>query len=235
MTFEVRNIVSLGAWCQATFQVRRIFGASASSPYDWLVTPFDALISSINDEGRNFGQAVYVRDNDFPMCHNYDLLYHHEFHRHAGRPIITEHALASLKSKLTHKYNQFANVMNEGGALLVRMGGHAEPAVAWPYITDPKPFSSADVNRLTSTLDSKFASREYRILVVNLEGRVAVNIDDPIDERVIFRTIPFATERPRWEGNDEAWDNIFKELPFSFKMTDHNSELDLPREPTESR
>ncbi|PJI55814.1 hypothetical protein CTI14_01680 [Methylobacterium radiotolerans] len=228
MTFEVRRIVSLGAWCQATYQIRRMFGASASSPYDWLVTPFDALISSINDEGKKFGQTVYVRDDEYPMCYNYGLLYHHEFKRDGRRPLVTEQALASCKSKLTHKYNQFADAMNGGGVLLVRMGGHAKPAVAWPYITDPKPLRSADINCLTSSLDRKFLNRDYRLLIINLEGRVTVDLDVPVDDRVIFRTIPFATEKSRWEGCDEAWDAIFDELPLSFQMKNRESEIDLP-------
>lgn len=218
MTFEVRRILSLGAWCQATYQIRRIFGASASSPYDWLVTPFDALISSLNDDGRKFGQAIYVRDNEYPMCHNYGVLYHHEFQRDGNKPLITEEAMVYCKSKLAHKYKQFADVMNGGGTLLVRMGGHAKPAVAWPYITDPAPLRSADINNLTSTLDSRFENGDYRILIVNLEGRVTVNLDAPVDDRVIFRTIPFATERSRWEGADEAWDTIFEGLPVSFQL-----------------
>lgn len=218
MAFEAKNILSLGAWCQATYQVRRMFGSSAPSPYDWLVTPFDALISSLEDEGRKFGQAVFVRDNVYPTCHHYGALYHHEFKPSSDRLVITEEALSACRSKLIHKYNRFADLMSVGGNLLVRMGGHAKPAVAWPYITDPVPLKSAEINNLTSVLDRKFGNHDYRILIVNLEGRVVVDLDEPVDDRVIFRTIPFATETSRWEGADEAWNEIFDGLPISIAM-----------------
>ncbi|CAO4172795.1 DUF1796 family putative cysteine peptidase [Methylorubrum aminovorans] len=215
MPFQVKHIVSLGAWCQVTYQLRRFFGSSVSSPYDWLVTPFDALSKSIQDEGRQLGQAVTVRDEVRPLCFHYGLLYHHEFPTSGEIPIISAQSLLTCESKLKHKYRRMAEAIRSGGTLFVRMGGHALPAFPSPYVTDQIPFTDGDVNKLIELLERRFNCADFRLLFINIEGRTNMDIRNEADGRVVFRSLPSSVETHTWMGNNEDWDRLLLNLPFT--------------------
>ena len=45
------HIVSLGANCEVSLQLRRTGRFATGSVFDWLVTPFDGLLAILQDDG----------------------------------------------------------------------------------------------------------------------------------------------------------------------------------------
>lgn len=216
MVFRVKAVVSLGAWCQTTYQARRFFGNSVTSPYDWLVTPFNALLASIEGDGLNFCKHLRVVDASRPICEDYGILYHHEFERRDEHAIITASAIERCSGKLSYKYIKMIECASTEGTLFIRLGGQAEPAFAWPYLNDTKPLQAREINALCNIIEKKFAIVSFRLLLVFFAGRTAFDMDSMVDDRVIIRELPHAAENGKWEGCDEEWDMLLNDLNLDF-------------------
>ena len=84
-------VISLGGLCQVPYQVEQRFGLRISSPFDWLVTPLEAVTKILADDGASFGQAASPRfDGATAVCDRYGVAYHHDFPRTADyKAIVT--------------------------------------------------------------------------------------------------------------------------------------------------
>jgi hypothetical protein len=224
--FRVERIVSLGAWCQTTHQIRRMFGASVSSPYDWLVTPLDALIASLRDGGQQFGRAVVTRDNEYAICYRYGLLYHHEFGRDAlGIPIVSEAALANCRQKLTHKFSAMVADCAHRNTLFVRYGGFARAARPSPYVVEEEIIGSQHINPLVSALDAAFPTTNFRLLFFTNQSFAQSSFDATLDRRVITAEMPPDPPNAPWEGTDQLWEDLFRGTGLEFAQMQGDSEL----------
>ena len=76
-------VVSLGGDCTGAVETKRFFaGRKTVSPFDYLVTPFDALLKVFDDDGAQFGIDFHpVHGAQSVQCERYGVLYHHEFSR----------------------------------------------------------------------------------------------------------------------------------------------------------
>ncbi|GAN51992.1 hypothetical protein ACXR8U_14205 [Methylobacterium radiotolerans] len=206
MRFE--RIVSLGALCQVTHQINRCFPGQPKSLFDWLVTPFSAVRSIFETQGKHLCSDVAV-DKFEIICQNYGVSYHHEFPRDANViPYITQEALETGKSKLAHKFNKMVSMLSEPTpTLFVRFLGHHGEARAWPYMNDPEVMKISEINDLCTYLASRFPALPFEMAFVYLPQFTQLEADAAADPRV--HLIPLDRTANTWAGNDSDWDEIF--------------------------
>lgn len=214
---NIDQIVSLGGWCQTRFQIERVFGTSWSSPYDWLVTPFRALFSTLEDRGSRFAQSFSAWDSGTDViCNKYGLLYHHEFPRNENQTIqFDAPTIATCREKMLCKMESLIEKSSGTRALFIRFGGQIEDPRAWPYRSDKEPIKTSDLNRL-HTLLSKLTSRDevYLAFVYHPEY-TRFKMDEPANCNIIIHAFQQVglEEVPidGWKGNNKNWDSFFLE------------------------
>ena len=216
------QVLSLGAWCQVTEQLKRLQLLTTHSPFDWLVTPYDSLLDVIADDGCRFALDVRPTEDRTSMsCSSYGLLYHHEFSRDdAGHVIIDDQHLMNTRAKLLHKMSMFDAACRSGRkTLFVRMGGHAEPPVAWPYLSDDKAFLTADMNRLAEILSRRFPALDYHVMFVNFTE--TTKFEPVANDRFSTHVIRWPIHHPAgWEGETEAWRDLLHHSGFAFARSE---------------
>lgn len=206
MRFE--RIVSLGAVCQVTHHINRCFSDQPKSLFDWLVTPFTALRTIFETNGKHLCSDVTVDGYEI-ICQNYSVSYHHEFPRDEKViPYITLQAVDTGRSKLAHKFNKMVTMLDEPKpTLFVRFLGHHGQARAWPYMDDPEVMKVSEINDLCAYLAGRFPALPFEMAFVYLPQFTQLELDAAADPRV--HLIPLAQTANTWAGNDADWDEIF--------------------------
>ena len=124
------HIISLGAWCQVAEQLRRHEVSFVSSPFDWLVTPFESLLRIIRNGGVQLCNDVAQYDGgQSAICTNYGVLYHHEFPRDTQDKVkINDDDRIVGRSKLLHKMaNLDVYCKRDGRKLFIRLEDMSSP------------------------------------------------------------------------------------------------------------
>lgn len=214
MYFE--HAVSLGAWCQVSYQLRRHFQHTTASCFDWLVTPWSGLLGILNDGTKELGQSII--DNRWAKsaeCTKYGILLPHEFpHNSKHEVVFSFKASQQALEKLNHKHEKMLRTLRNatGPVLFVRYGGHALPAAAWPYLADTTPFDLQSLNELCGLLTTLFPSLRFMLLFVYETATTTLtNRYTALDRRIHISPVERNNDYSRWQGGDALWDGMLEE------------------------
>jgi hypothetical protein len=210
--------ISLGGFCQVTYQLKKSKLAWAQSPFDWLVVPFESIENIISDRGGRFGLNVSRFDNGFNrgrdvLCNHYNIMHAHDFPvNELEEPTINEENIEQVRSKFSHKTDEFMRSCQiSGRKLFVRLGGSTFRMNAWPYMSDEFPTKLSAVARLCENL-SKICVDDFDLLMVTYGNVTTFVADAQVPPNVIFRNIPIPSELT-WQGSEEIWASLLSELP----------------------
>jgi hypothetical protein len=211
-------VVSLGAWCQVAFQVKKHEWPLQESCFDWLVTPWDSLLKVLETDGELLGKDVFYEPAAISFkCSHYGLLYYHEFPQdNDGKPYLAEDALSNVRSKLIYKYRKMVDRLQSGDVkrvLFIRYGGAAVPAYALPYHSHDleNQRDGGDLNSLLALLQKKFPRIEPSLLFLEQPPHTIFDRGGaPLDPRVHVATMPVPIDE-QWEGEDDVWSRVLDE------------------------
>lgn len=207
----VKRVISLGAHCQVAHQIERYYRVPGIGPFEWLVTPYSALLHVLADRAQSLGKAVsMISDGHAGIDANYGVCFHHEFDRDADdRVILYEDSVARCASKMRHKWESMLRAIDEGPLLFVRLGTFVSPPVAVVYREEATAMKQSQLNAIAQHIDALAPGLEFRLLIVNYpELWRDPEPDVASDVRIEVRA--FAVEDcERWEGNDAHWDVAF--------------------------
>lgn len=119
-------IVSIGSNCEVTWNLRNHFGLSDAYPFDWWITPHNALLKLLENRLGGLFEAsnLYIPDDKSTVVDRYyNIMYHHDFSRDENHKIdinAIEPQLAHLKEKYRFLTNRFINNLSNKRVLLVR-------------------------------------------------------------------------------------------------------------------
>lgn len=191
------KVISLGTACDAAFHIRRHFGQEEAYPFDWLVTPFDALLHLIETgfEGFLDPAMLQARTKDV-RCRRSGIRFLHDWHDLAD-PMAEYPA---IKAKYDRRIARFLAAMEQGGSVLFIRSCKAGPT----QLMDP-----ARAIRLQAAL-----ARAYPKVAASL---VALNPEDagiPAWSEGPCRLVTLRQPAlPDWRGDADAWDAFFATLP----------------------
>lgn len=210
---EPEQIVSLGAWCQATERLKAEGLPVVTSPFDWLVTPLPSLIAMLKDGCAQVGMAATPTHNGLSaVCDRYGALYQHEFpHGDDGRVVIEQPSLDKLRSKLLHKMKRMDEACQAGKrTLFVRFGGHGLPAIAWPYIKENQPLRSRDVWRLWWAIKKRYPRLKFHLLSVTIAETTDVS-ERFLPPSTTHCRLAWPVHHPAdWDGEAPAWQDMLR-------------------------
>jgi hypothetical protein len=119
------HIISLGSDCDVSLHLRRTGRLQTPSIFDWLVTPWDAMMGVLCDHGERLATAIHtVNGGNAAACGAYGVMYWHEFKRNEHWQVeITPQAISQTRQKLLHKMAH-AGGLRIGQARAVHPGRH---------------------------------------------------------------------------------------------------------------
>jgi hypothetical protein len=220
------QIISLGDWCAPASNIRRKFGLDRAMPFDWWITPYNALINVLTDD---FSE-LFRRDNLeiitkngmdrlSVMCGHYGILHHHDFRRNAEQKVELD-ALNDLQS-VVEKYRFIVKRLYETcrnrRVLFLRNSMIRE--LWWeqdglPY-TVPNESEQIDMAvQLYEKLCEKLNPISSDLIVMsNLEYVKCINVSKGT---IIFENLgnKIKHEDPFWEAN---YDNIFEKYEIALR------------------
>jgi hypothetical protein len=202
--------VSLGAWCQVSYQLKTHCGEEfISGAFDWLVTPLHSVSKIFNSSGDNFSQDIFIGEpSNSVECKTYGVLYHHEYRRGQDKiAIIEPQKTEEARNKLSYKHKKMVDTLKKTDkeVVFIRFGGHALPAVAWPYAKDNEKITANQLNQLPLSIQNALPNLKFRIVFIR--DSQCMNFDmeaHELDQRISFMHVGRG-EKPRWEGSDEDW------------------------------
>ena len=152
------SVIPIGSVCQVSDQLKHNEIDYVHTPWEWAVTPLQALIDAIDDDGQSFGLEMERYDRNYTVkCLRYGHLHHHDFTRDIAddnrvAPLSIEE-ITQCRSKFLHKMSRFRDACRtDGKKLFIRLGGEFREPIAWPYIGDPEPLAFSRINHLVRTV-----------------------------------------------------------------------------------
>ncbi len=205
-TFD--TIISLGCNCELTWNIRDYFGIERAYPFDWWITPFQALRKLLENR---FHDLFNI--NNLEVSHDlltvrdtyYNLLYHHDFKKTQDDKIIDDcidQQIPLLKQKYAMLVERFFKDPENKRVLFVRNRDgnipHLDP--------DPTPMDKNTFEQLYSLLENLFPTSQISLLVTNcpvfpMVGRTKGYI--AWDETVNYEDAQFFAGSPR------GWQEMF--------------------------
>jgi hypothetical protein len=225
------HIASLGSDCDAASQLRRAGWLHTPSVFDWLITPWDAMLAVLQDNGARLGQQIYqTKDGRGAACAAYGLLYWHEFPRHEnGKVDITPEATARARSKLTHKMARLHQTLSgQGNVLLIRSGIKTD-APNDRFATG-QPFPCAELDRCAALIGRLHPNLRFTLLNIEYPGHDQTEGPPPRDPRVIRYRMPLpdlGAPRDLSRASNFEWDKLFRQIPYTPRTDSTQTEEDL--------
>lgn len=206
-------VVGLGAACQVAEQCRRHLGAAPGVPFDWLITPFDAISMMLADMGAGLGQRfISVNGGTTTQCANYGVIYEHEFQRDADRRIIFDaEYLAACRSRMVYKTQKLAELMRSRKKILF-IRAYASTGVEGDRYNHAT-FTAADLNRLVALIAACAPTLTFDLLFIHSPERTSEKIDlsDCLSDNVIVHEMAHPPDM-KWYGIDADWIALFQDL-----------------------
>jgi hypothetical protein len=162
------SFISLGDHCSVGFAIRKFFKEQPGSPFDWLITPTNALIDILNTNGEKFGLSIsYAMNGHSIMCESYGCLYHHEFSRNAkDHCIVTVDDLKNCREKLLHKYKKMINLCQpEKNPVFIR---YIHPS-CYPENGDTFIYTKDTIFKIHEALKYSIGHDQFNLLFVTVE------------------------------------------------------------------
>jgi hypothetical protein len=201
-------------------QARRHLTQYRGGPFDWLVTPFDALPRVFWTRGQHLGETFVCADGGRTVqCKHYGLIYQHEFVRdHDGRVMFDAEHVAACRSRLAHKMSKLMAAADSGDRVLF-IRAFSSTGTSADRFNDGV-FQSEDIHDLVRAIEIAAPNCDFDVLFVHSGDRVSEKLDlsGPLPERVMVRDIPHP-DGMHWSGNDQDWRTLFRDFGLSLKAT----------------
>ena len=179
------ELIPLGAWCRTAYQVNAFKKSNdiktASFPYDWTITPFKALESTLNNEFEPFSILRYdnVERSRFGSLVDTktNIIHHHDFPA-AKLKLLEETAgindkglplelyktdlLDNAKSRFCHTYKNLTLLKKEQKRLLFvrwQRSGHPDRQL-------PTAFENENILSLSTIIEGFLGHDNFSILIV---------------------------------------------------------------------
>ncbi len=181
----ITHVVSLGADCTISYNIRRYFNVSEAYPFDWWVTPLNSLKFFLQDPDIeslfDVNKLTLINDRDSIINPDVGIKYHHDFSRDSNNLIADNYVLEvqNVISKykfLTTRFFELNNPKNK--IIFFRTGGG---------------YDINSENDLIGLLNSRFEKPFFSLVYV---------------EQPDFKDYD-------WRGDPLEWDKIFKNLNFN--------------------
>jgi hypothetical protein len=163
------RIISLGCNCELALNIRDYFGVERAYPFDWWITPFQALWKLLEGRFHNLfninnlelsSDLLTVRDT------YYNLLYHHDFERTEDHKIIPdriEQQLPAVKQKYDMLMQRFFNDLKNKKVLFIRNRDGNIPHLD----RDATPMDENTFVQLYDLLEKLFPDSAISLLITN--------------------------------------------------------------------
>jgi hypothetical protein len=195
MRFE--KVLSLGYACDVAHQIRRILKQTESYPFDWLLTPINALQSMIQTDFENFLEEEYLcQEKNYVLDRQSGIKYLHDF---KNLPEWSNDTSA-VKDKYRRRIDRWLELMTQDmPALFVR--GQKE--------NDRLPsIDHAGAVDLLNIINQKYPSIKAHLLVIQ-----------PIDSLIpdfkgdTITMVKMPSPNPAvWSGDNEKWESLISEV-----------------------
>lgn len=159
------RLVSLGYTCEVAFEIRMHTPKNDADYFDWLITPFDALIGALNSrfEHQLHADDLYLEgDKNFVVNRRTGIKFGHIFKR-KDHDIIDDFLsdLDRVNSIFSYLSEKFERNANRGEPLgFVRRN-----------------LSSAEAQILADTISSLYPRLDFKIIAVNAENLNCAALD----------------------------------------------------------
>jgi hypothetical protein len=229
VTFQ--HIVSLGSDCDVALQLRRVGWLRTPSVFDWLITPWDALLCVLQDNGARLAEQVYpTAKGDGAICAKYGLLYWHEFPRPQPDKVeITPEATAHARSKLTHKMARLHETLSGHENVLLMRSGIKSDAPNDRFAAG-KPFTCAELDRCAALVGTLYPKLRFTLLNIEYPGQDQTEGPPPRDPRVARYRMPLpdlGSPRGISRASNFEWDRLFRQIPYIPHADSTQSEEEL--------
>lgn len=229
--------MSLGGLCQTSYQIEAKFGFHYHSPFDWLVTPLKSIAKIIGNDGKEFCEAIIVRDGGVtPLCANYGVSYAHEFHRGNNAEVIIDRQSMELAGEKLRYKQVVMNELLSGNfkTLFVRLGGHHNKVQSTPYVADGDVCTVGDLNKLCHDIEAKYPTLDFEVAFVYFPEFTNLEFSEPVDHRLrVFELDPDGAVK--WRGSVENWSRVLDAYQFDLKPSVGRSRQFSKRRPFEAQ
>ena len=214
------DILSLGSDCEVSLQLRRLGIAHTPSVFDWLVTPWDAMLRVLHDGGTHLCTRIdRGYDGAGAVCGTYGLVYWHEFARDgASQVLLTEASTKAAQDKLRHKIARMRTVLNADKTVLFIRGGIATDAPNDRYQFG-QAFPASRLNDFTILVSRLFPALKFSLLFIEYAGRDLLEGGCTLDPRIVHYRMPCppsagAMLRPK--PQDAEWDALLARIGYDY-------------------
>jgi Putative papain-like cysteine peptidase (DUF1796) len=223
MLAEYDFVVSLGDCCAPAANIRRRFGVTTASPFDWWVSPFNATMKLLREGFAN----VLLPDNleiipaaegyqESVRCNYHGMLHHHDFERSADQLIIKNIAVqqATVLQKTRFIVDRFRATLANKSVLFIRNGLDGDLSDLWYLDPGKRPIAPTfdqQMSRATDlhgALTSYLSPRHLDIVVLsNVPAGQTLFLNSGM---VLFEQLGDLTGKPNFF--EEDYDRLFDRL-----------------------
>ena len=187
------------------------------SVFDWLITPWDAMMAVLSDGGRHLATDFYPSHGGLgAVCAHYHLIYWHEFARDRNEhPVITPEAALRARAKLLHKMTRMKAACEDGGTVLFIRSGIATDGPGDRFMTGTA-FAGAELDRCASLIATLYPALRFSVLVVHYPGRDTLSAP-PADPRVTLFPMRFIENEQigrTIKAPAEDWAALLSQIPY---------------------
>lgn len=219
MVLRFDHIISLGSDCDVALQLRRRGWLHTPSVFDWLITPWDAMMLVLAEEGARLAtRFTSSHGGKGVACAEYGLVYWHEFPRgNDGFPIVSPDQCKATLDKLHHKLARMRAACQPGDCVLFIRSGVITDAPGDRFAAGT-PFSGVELDRCARLIETRYPSLKFSILTILYDGLDSLASPGPTDARVTLCTMRRSgapTAGHTTKASDADWDAILSQIPYN--------------------
>ena len=206
------KILSLGGDCNVSLALRRANFLNSWSPFDWMVTPLDAISKIVSEDGADLAKEFYASHNGSSVgCKYYNVLYHHEFPRKENHMVMFSiEAIETCRSKLRHKMGRFIEACEAGQPVLfIRFRSYTD--IPEDRFCDGKNIpSAADINHVAQAIAARYPALDFKILYLERASDPQPTDLEALDQRIMFRRLDADPSVP--DAVAQEMDEVIKDI-----------------------
>lgn len=191
------KIISLGRACDIAHQIRRHFGQTEAYPFDWLITPFQGLIKTIDSDFGGFLSIdqLIIKDN-YVYGRDSDIIYYHDFEGVDASNL--EKLLPEVREKYARRVDRWQKAISTGEPILFIRGYQN---MSYGIIDE------SDAKSVYQSLLKTYPGVNAHILAQNTpEAKIEALRGEKI------QIVNIAMPPSGWSGDDVAWSEVFERL-----------------------
>ena len=180
------RLISVGGACEVAFEIRMHTQKTDADFFDWLITPFEALIDVIQADftGLLDAEDLFLQDDkNFVVNRRTGIKYGHVFQRDASGKIIED--FGSDLPRVTEIFAYLAEKFRTNARNGMRLGFVRRGC-------DP-----AQAGRLITAIETAFPELVFQLIAVNSELLGCSDIDERIVELAISESGPDGLGHPQ--------------------------------------